>query len=95
MSVSPSSAPPSPAPSSCKATVLALLPESAVAAQDGYPSGLSPETVMTRYGERSAVFQAWEQLDGQVLAYQEEHGPVGLLTTFVAPAASLCAEYGG
>jgi len=74
---------------------LHLLAQSAVAAQDGYGGGLSPETVMNRYGLDSAVFQVWEQLDGQVLAAQAEHGPDGLLAPFVAQAAALCKQYGG
>ncbi len=80
---------------SCEATVLALLSESAVAAQDGYGGGLSPQTVLARYGEESAVFQAWSQLDGQVLAAQEEHGPDGLLAPFVPQVIALCRQYGG
>lgn len=93
---------PSPAPAaslpaalSCEATVLQLLAQSAVAAQDGYGGGLSPETVMNRYGEQSAVFQVWEQLDGHVLAAQAENGPDGLLAPFVVQVARLCAQYGG
>jgi hypothetical protein len=80
---------------SCEAAVLALLSESATDAQDGYGGGLDPEQVLARYGEESPVYQAWSQLDGQVLAAQEEHGPDGLLTPFVPQVARLCKQYGG
>jgi hypothetical protein len=80
---------------SCEAAVLHLLAQSAQAVQDGYGGGLDPDVVMNRYGEQSAVFQVWEQLDGQVLAAQAEHGPDGLLTPFVGQVARLCAQYGG
>jgi hypothetical protein len=50
---------------------------------------------MNRYGEQSAVFQVWEQLDGQVLAAPAAHGPDGLLATFVPQIIRLCAQYGG
>ncbi|MGH3403812.1 MAG: hypothetical protein ACRDRJ_15135 [Streptosporangiaceae bacterium] len=90
---------PSPAPAttapSCEAAVLALLARSAADAQDGYDGGLSPETVMNHYGYQSAVFQAWEQLDGQVLAAQAQDGPDGLLAPFIPQVARLCAQYGG
>ena len=80
---------------SCEAAVLRLLAQSAQAVQDGYGGGLDPDVVMNRYGEQSAVFQVWIQLDGQVLAAQAEHGPDGLLTPFVGQVARLCAQYGG
>jgi hypothetical protein len=72
-----------------------LLSESADAAQKGYSGGLDPNVVMSRYGEQSAVFQVWEQLDGQVLAAQAEHGPDGLLAPLVPQIIRLCAQYGG
>lgn len=86
---------PSATASSCEATVLVLLSESAQAVQNGYPSGLDPNVVMNRYGEQSAVFHAWIQLDGQVLASQAERGPSGLLTPFIPEVISLCKQYGG
>jgi len=90
---------PSPAPAataaSCEATVLALLAQSAAAVRDGYGGGLSPETVMNRYGEQSAVFQAWQALDGQVLAAQAAQGPDDLLAPFAPQIIRLCAQYGG
>ena len=86
---------PSATASSCEATVLALLSESADAAQEGYSGGLDPSMVMSRYCEQSAVFQVWEQLDGQVLAAQAAHGPDGLLAPFVPQIIRLCAQYGG
>ena len=86
---------PSATASSCEATVLVLLSESAQAAQDGYGGGLDPNVVMNRYGEQSAVFQVWEQFDGQVLAAQAENGPSGLLTPFVPQVYRLCKQYAG
>ncbi len=80
---------------SCEAAVLHLLAQSAQAVQDGYGGGLDPDVVMNRYGEQSAVFQVWEQLDGQVLAAQAAHGPSGLLTPFVPQVYRLCAQYAG
>jgi|HubBroStandDraft_2_1064218.scaffolds.fasta_scaffold1066184_1 hypothetical protein len=80
---------------SCEATVLHLLAQSAQAAQDGYSGGLDPNMVMNRYGEQSAAFQAWIQLDGQVLAAQAEHGPDGLLLPFVPQVYRLCKQYVG
>jgi hypothetical protein len=79
---------------SCETAVLHLLTQSAQAVQDGYGGGLDPDVVMNRYGEQSPIFQAWEALDGQVLAAQAEHGPDGLLTPFVRQVARLCAQYG-
>ncbi len=84
-----------PAALSCEAAVLRLLADSVTAAEDGYPDGLSPLSVMDRYGEQSAVFQVWSQFDGQVLAALEQAGPDGVLTPFVRQVARGCAQYAG
>jgi len=64
-----------------EATVLALLSESAADAQNGYGGGLSPQTVMTRYGEQSAVFQTWTRSTWIGTAARRTSGKVFALTS--------------
>ena len=73
--------------------MLALLGESAANLENGYSGGLDTVQVMEKYGENSAVYRAFVQLDGAVLSAEEQDGNTGLLTPFVGQAAALCREY--
>jgi len=91
---SPAPAPsPSATVSSCEATVLALLGESAAALENGSSGGLDTVQVEEEYGATSAVYRAFIALDGAVLGAEAQDGSTGLLTPFVAQASRLCAQY--
>jgi len=65
-----------------RATVLALLGESAADLEGGNPSGLDTVSVMEKSGATSAVYQAFIQLDGQVLGAEAQDGNTGLRVRF-------------
>ena len=73
--------------------MLGLLGESGAALEDGDSGGLDPVQVMSKYGQDSAVYRVFVQLDGAVLAAEETSGNTGLLTPFVSQAAALCGQY--
>jgi hypothetical protein len=78
----------------CQVTVLGLLQKTVTAMQAGYGGGIDINQVMAQYGDQSAVFQAFSELDGQVIAYVDEHGPAGSVGSVYGQARSLCAQYG-
>ena len=78
----------------CAVTVEVLLSKTVSAMEDGYQGGIDVNQVMDEYGEQSAVFQAFAQLDGQVMAYVVQHGPGGSVTSVGSQPQQLCQEYG-
>jgi hypothetical protein len=78
----------------CAVTVLVLLNKTVSAMEDGYQGGIDVDQVMDEYGEQSAVFQAFAQLDGQVMGYVVQHGPAGSVVSLDSQPLQLCQEYG-
>ena len=79
----------------CESSVLVLLGKSATAVQQGYPDGISPDDVLAQLGESSPVYEAFMQLDGQVVSSAGLHGAAGSTGPAVqAQALQLCQRYG-
>jgi hypothetical protein len=78
----------------CAVTVEVLLSKTVSAMEDGYQGGIDVNQIMDEYGAQSAVFQAFAQLDGQVMGYVVQHGPGGSVASVGSQPQQLCQEYG-
>lgn len=77
----------------CEVTVMILLSDTVNAMQQGYSSGIDPNQVMAKFGAYSAVYLTFINVDGQVIAYVDEHGQVGSVASVRGMVRTDCQHY--
>jgi hypothetical protein len=77
----------------CVSEVTSLLSQDQQAVEDGYPAGISVNSVMAQYGTQSAVFQAYLMLGPAESAYLLENGAGSQPPQFLQ-VAQACEQYG-
>jgi hypothetical protein len=78
----------------CEVTVLVLLTRSVTAMENGQAGGIDMNQVVAQYGDQSAVWQAFSQADGQVVADVEANGPAGVIGSIGPLMLAMCRQYG-